>query len=60
MILGGKPLISKVVLSHGAKDGCLLLTKEEWMARLKVQDGECSDSGRRCYGRGRRGGSGGR
>jgi hypothetical protein len=52
--------------SNGTKDGRLLLTEEEWMARLKVCDGESSNSGSHGghgHGRGRRdshGGSGGR
>jgi hypothetical protein len=42
--------------SCGTKDGRLLLTEEEWMAHLKVRDGESSNmSGRggRGHGKGR-------
>jgi hypothetical protein len=45
------------------KEGCLLLMEEEWMARLKVQEGESSSGSRggRCRGRGKCDGrSGGR
>jgi hypothetical protein len=51
--------------SGGTKEGCLLLTEEEWMAWLKVREGERSGGGRGGRGRGRRkrggrGGGGGR
>ncbi len=35
----------KKKLSGGAKDGQLLLNKEEWMARLKVREGESGGGG---------------
>jgi hypothetical protein len=31
--------------SNGAKDGRLLLIEEEWMAHLKVRDGESNNNG---------------
>jgi hypothetical protein len=49
--------------TSGSKEGCLLLTEEEWMARLKVRDGESSGGGGgrgdRGRGRGRHSGHGG-
>jgi hypothetical protein len=32
----------KKKLPDGSKKGCLLFTEEEWMARLKVREGESS------------------
>jgi hypothetical protein len=43
--------------SNQAKDGRLLLTEEEWLAHLKVHEGEWSSDGHGCRGR-ERGGSG--
>jgi hypothetical protein len=43
----------KKKLSGGAKDGQLLLNKEEWMARLKVREGESGGGGGHGRGRGR-------
>jgi hypothetical protein len=39
--------------TDGAKEGRLLLTEEEWMARLKAKEGESSNA---THGKGRHGG----
>jgi hypothetical protein len=46
--------------TSAAKEGRLLLTEEEWMARLKAREGESSSGGRGGRGRGMCVGHGGR